>query len=320
MSREIGIGREIPFDANANPPEAESGMKPGSRRDAKDEIGKDKKPGSRIPLIALVIIAVFAVSSSIALYVLKEKEVNKRLTVEENLEAVELAKVKVERELKDTLEEKDQLAINLTQQKENYKMVLIELNEQEEANKKLLDKYGEKMRLISSIKSKLDKEESEKNKLSRSLEKERREHESIKLQLSQIRMAKEALENRIIILSRKKKFSTVELEKIVVDEAPGTPDKTNVLAASEEPRQLVLIPTGGLEGQVLVVNKEFAFVVINLGQKDGLKEAEVLDVFRGQEPLGRVQVERIYDTMSSAVILPDFKVKEIKEGDIVKLI
>ncbi|MCG2704118.1 MAG: hypothetical protein L6366_07090 [Candidatus Omnitrophica bacterium] len=90
--------------------------------------------------------------------------------------------------------------------------------------------------------------------------------------------------------------------------------------SASKPLFIKLGPPARLEGQVLVVNKEFAFVVINIGEKDGIQESQVLDVYRGQDLLGKVKVERIYDTMSSAVILPEATKQELKEGDIVKLI
>ena len=101
----------------------------------------------------------------------------------------------------------------------------------------------------------------------------------------------------------------------------GPEKKKNEILKAEEHGHFISLPTPSeLEGQVLVVNDEFAFVVINIGEKDGIEETSVLEVYRGQSLLGKVQVERIYDTMSSAVILPESLTGEIKEGDAVKLI
>ena len=68
------------------------------------------------------------------------------------------------------------------------------------------------------------------------------------------------------------------------------------------------------EGQVLVVNKEFDFVVINLGENDGLKIGSKLQVLKDEQVLGTVEVEKIYGNMSAATIMPDAQKDKIKEG------
>jgi chromosome segregation ATPase len=267
------------------------------------------------------VVTVFSISGAIALYLAKEGEVNKRLEVEAELQETRQAKNEAEQKLNDLMQVKKQLEEDLAQKKESYEKVLAQLTELEEENKRFAANVEEKMEIITDLKSALLKKENDYKRLNSRLEKTLSEYEDIKVKLSQIRMAKEALENRIIQLSRKKKSRGVELEEIVVSREPA--HKATLPRANSSPAFANVVsfpPEGSLEGQVLVVNKEFAFVVINLGQKDGLKESEILNVYRGQQFLGKVQVERIYDTMSSAVILPDVTAEEIKEGDMVKLI
>ncbi len=280
---------------------------------------KDKKVNTNIIMILLLIFVVFSVSLAIALYVAKENEVNKRLDVEATLKTTQMRKAQVEKELEDMLTLKRQLEDELNQKKESYEMLLIQCKEQQSENEKLTEKLSEKIQSIASLKSNLDKQEKDNSIIAGKLEKLSRETEDIRAQLTMIRMAKEELEKKIIQLSRKKKVEAVELDTIVVDK--GAADGQPVSGQTgNKPDFIPLGPPARIEGQVLVVNKEFAFVVINVGEKDGIKDSEVLEVYRGTEFLGKVQVERIYDTMSSAVILPEATKQEIKEGDIVKLI
>ena len=83
----------------------------------------------------------------------------------------------------------------------------------------------------------------------------------------------------------------IELEKVVVKAAPV------------------------LFGKVLMVNKEQAFVVVNLGRADNLNLGDILSVYRNSEFIGRVQVERVEEKVSAAAILPDWQHAEFKEND-----
>lgn len=102
-----------------------------------------------------------------------------------------------------------------------------------------------------------------------------------------------------------------------------------VIAAQAEPAQVPLgeqssgskPPSGSkagtaiLEGKVLVVNKEYDFVVVNIGQKDNLAIGDTLEVFRKEKKLGKLKVEEVRDTMSVAIPLEPKLIKQIKEDD-----
>ncbi|MBU1087002.1 MAG: hypothetical protein KKD05_05715 [Candidatus Omnitrophica bacterium] len=324
MDKDLKVGQGIPFDPIE--PDIDPAPLPQSNESQNDkpDSGKlkpeKKKNGSPIILIFLVIFVVFSVSAAGFLYMEKEKEVVSRLDTEARLEKLILEKSEIEQNLKDTLVKKSQLEIDLEQGKENYSILMTQYQEEQSKNEKIMAKFNGKMELIASLKSKLAKEEKDNSRISEKLNKVNSEFDDVKTQLGQIRMAKEALENRIIQLKRKKEMvDSVELETIVVDQNSNM----SVQATGAQSESLLYKPLpqpAKLEGQVLVVNKEFAFVVVNIGEKDGIKNSEILTVFRGTEILGKVQVERIYDTMSSAVILPEQTFKDIQEGDIVKLI
>lgn len=105
----------------------------------------------------------------------------------------------------------------------------------------------------------------------------------------------ESLEAKIEELNKTNR--AVELEKIVV-----TAD----------------LPVSTVIGNILVVNKEFNFVVVDLGKKDDLKLGDILSVYRKDEFIGKVQVERLEREISVASILPDWEKTEFKENDVVK--
>ena len=72
------------------------------------------------------------------------------------------------------------------------------------------------------------------------------------------------------------------------------------------------------DGQVVVVNREYDFIVMNLGKNHGLSVGQEFQIVRGAEVLGKVKVEKVYDELSAATILPESQKDRIREGDTVK--
>ena len=122
--------------------------------------------------------------------------------------------------------------------------------------------------------------------------------------------AKEELETKLAELSPQ---PTVELDRVVVTD-PAAP------AASSALTQPAGSQVTAVQGQVIVVNREYDFVVINMGRNQGLAVGEEFQIVRGERVMGRVKVEKIYDELSAAAILPDTDKDAIREGDLVRAI
>ena len=73
-----------------------------------------------------------------------------------------------------------------------------------------------------------------------------------------------------------------------------------------------------MQGQVIVVNREYDFIVVNLGSNQGLTLGQEFHIVRGDQVLGRVKVEKLYDELSAAAILPNSDKDAIREGDAVR--
>ena len=69
----------------------------------------------------------------------------------------------------------------------------------------------------------------------------------------------------------------------------------------------------------MAVNREFNFVVVSLGSKDGIQAGSQFSVLRKGRAVGTVEVERIYENMAAANVLQEEKKSAIQEGDIVRL-
>lgn len=71
----------------------------------------------------------------------------------------------------------------------------------------------------------------------------------------------------------------------------------------------------GISGRVVSVNRNWGFVVLNIGDKDGLIEGGELIVYRGKEYIGKLRVTSTEAKTAVADIIPDATKAEINIGD-----
>ncbi len=71
--------------------------------------------------------------------------------------------------------------------------------------------------------------------------------------------------------------------------------------------------------QVLSVNRQFNFVVINLGMRDRVKVGDTLRVEQNGKLTGRIKVEKLYENFSACSILEEAAPNKINEGDLVRV-
>ncbi|GEM_PF-3159003 len=70
-------------------------------------------------------------------------------------------------------------------------------------------------------------------------------------------------------------------------------------------------------GKVILVNKEYRFLVVGLGKLDGIKLQDQFDIVRGDQVIGKVAVSKLYESLSSCDIVQEGK-EPFKEGDLVR--
>ncbi|GEM_PF-649190 len=99
----------------------------------------------------------------------------------------------------------------------------------------------------------------------------------------------------------------VELQPIVVVEKKND--------SSEEMAVQGGGPGAEPAGRVLTVDRETEFVVINLGEKDGVHKGQILSVYRQNDYLGDVKVTRVQPKMSAADLIPPFSSRIVQKDD-----
>lgn len=73
----------------------------------------------------------------------------------------------------------------------------------------------------------------------------------------------------------------------------------------------------GVRGTVLAVDPKYDFVVVSLGENDGIRPRAILLVSRESRLVAKVQVTTVDGNRSVANILPGWKLGEVFEGDLV---
>ena len=268
-----------------------------------------------VPLLG--VLAVLAMGVAAVAIVLQIQEREKRQAKERELQ---LAINEVE-DLKSRLNEaqqsksrtEEQLASvrnELSQTKEEFEKTL---KAQEALTKAIEDREGEIARLTKD----LDQSRNESQQTSNQLSALQAERDAVKQKLADLEKAKQDLEAKVMELSER---PTVELDKVVVGSDQSALGAGTVAAV--DAAGLVMPASAGSpassDGQVVVINREYDFIVMNLGKNHGLSVGQEFQIVRGDEVLGRAKVEKVYDELSAAALLPESKKNNIREGDTVR--
>jgi len=260
------------------------------RETAKVGVGASKKsPTGDTKSISPAFLAVTALLAitTLFLFIAKNNLAAKNKELQGQLDAAISSKAVVERQLSETSAIKDQLQVTVDSMKKDAEAFAAMIEQEKRQKEEAVAQLQQYMQKLTSTKKAL---ESERQQAISMKDKFKKDLDAIMVQLQEVKTAKESLENK---LKQTLASKGIKLEKIVV--RPETGEMVS-------------------EGQILVVNREFDFVVINLGENDGLKVGSRLEVYTGDEKIGIVEVEKIYGNMSAATILPETQKDKVKEG------
>ena len=276
-------------------------------------------------LIALFIISLLAAAGIFYLYQNKAAE-----NVKLQAQIVELETR--QRQTVSQLEESKKVATDLTLKLQEAKSKIDSLTGELAAEKTA---HAETSNKLAQLNTDLSKQKSLREDLENRLNQVQGDSKQIKEQIRIMQQQKATLEEKIKNLETG--AGGVELGKVVVNpevtplakgavaDGSKTTPKTAPKAAevkinppsakdtkSVKKEQPVLAK--GLEGKVMIVNKEFNFVVINLGSKDKVNVGDEFSVFHADKLIGDLKVEKVHEFMSAAGFSAELK-DLIKEND-----
>lgn len=256
----------------------------------------------RIVLILLVVISIFSATLAVFAFIGKQREYIKRVLLEDKLQATIEDKGRLEKELDSNKKAREALETKIAEMGISVKELSSQIKEVKYENKLAIVDLANKKNEIAKLQEDLEKEKREKFSISKKLESLESNYEKAKKDISRLQDERLRLEEKLVELKEK----PVELDTIVVKPLAGS-----VPEEAKEP------PRTPLRGMVLVVNRDYNFVVTDLGQDDDIKKGMVFEIREGTEFLGKAEIDKVYDTMSSATILPGAKISNIKKGNLV---
>ncbi|MEW5758188.1 MAG: hypothetical protein AB1755_01765 [Candidatus Omnitrophota bacterium] len=236
-------------------------------------------------IIFLVVLVVLAFGAAVSTFLSWQKEKDKRIGLEAQVDDLQKRKKDLEMTLdatrkevvilKDKLSESEADLLSLVSQFESEK------SERQRVSKEL-DEVKADLNSMNNLKSKIEIE----------LNQTKKELSEAKAKFSDLVKAKQKLEEKV------KEFESssdkVELGKIII-----SPKKTDKFQA-----------------QILTLNKEYNFIVINLGQKDGFKTSDVFFINDSKGvSLGKGYIEEAKEAMSVLSFTERDIVGKLKEGD-----
>jgi DNA repair exonuclease SbcCD ATPase subunit len=266
---------------------------------------ENKAKSSVILLIALMLIFLSAAGTGFYLY---QKEHAKNIELEEKIEELNIKQKITEAKFFEAQKIISSLEVKIKESVVQINELSDEISKEQAAKEEVLSN-------LEKIKQEIEQQKALKLDLENKLSQAQNEVRSMQGKLVTLDSDKKDLELKIKDLEEKSQG--VELGKIVVSPEPVKTDnvkgknKAKVVKENKE----VEPAEKGVEGKVLVVNKEYNFVVINLGSKDGVGLGQVFSIYRGNSYLGDVKVEKLHDSMAAAGFISEDTKAKVKEGD-----
>ncbi|MEI8176914.1 MAG: hypothetical protein WCG78_08620, partial [Candidatus Omnitrophota bacterium] len=247
-------------------------------------------------VIVLLAACVAFLVGTVALFFMRQIEIEKRLNVEKQVTELTTEKGRLSKELSDTIVARKDLERQLTSVVERSKAVEAQLAQEKQTRDAVIaqleSEKGESKRLVDE----LTKLKDTRDELEGSLKKIKDDYESVKARLASVQQAKEVMEAKFKEQLAK---SQVELGKIVVTpetpippvasvenaalaagagaESPSVSDPSSIIDKPENVQAAV--PLSRKKGEVVVVNKKFDFVIVSLGESDGMRPGTELGIY-----------------------------------------
>jgi predicted nuclease with TOPRIM domain len=251
--------------------------------------------------IFLLIIIIFGILSAV-LYINYQSIYQKYITIREKNERLQIENKELSQRLSVAQQEKKRLLERM----EVIQRDLVKVsNERDEYKRKFEIASRTQQELIESLKLAREENALLKDQLSQ------RENEKVELEerLKKTESEKEALNKRLAELEKtlgeKKEISSEETERIELPPIIVKPQELPFLGVSSS-----------ISGKIIKVNREYNFVIIDLGEEQGVEVGRSFDVFRDGNLIGRLEVIQTKSGVSAC----DIKERslDLEVGDIVR--
>ncbi len=243
-------------------------------------------------------------------------------------------------ELKGKLSQNSIEIVELKQSNEALKLELDSIKHEKEG---IEGEIQQKEDLINNLSLELARTKNDKKFVADKVAKLNQQNTQLRQQIKQLSSSKSALEKSIVRLTQDKDEVQKKLgqaESIVqskIDEIWEIKDSLDqsfkaaqtTSAPGEVELSPIVVSTDGssnkpspavshrrVEGKVVSVNAENNFVIVDAGEKQGVRLGDSLDVYRGDEHIGRLEVIQVRPDISAADLKDQWS--KVKAGDIIR--
>ena len=191
-----------------------------------------------------------------------------------------------------------------------------------ESRRQLELKFGEVLATHEQLKGALKHERERSEELSGALASMRHELEQSVGRLTEETRKVQALTVRVAAMQQQMDQLQGELSLSLQDHPAATP--VSVPPKPSVPIQLQKIVVSdagasGLQGRVLSIHRDWHFVVIDLGW-NAVQVGDVASVFRNEQLLAKVRVDRVQEGICAATVLPEWESADIRVNDFVRVL
>lgn len=248
----------------------------------------------------------FAGTTAVGFY-LEEQERHGRLRLEQQVSQLTKIKQQLEQDLDGVRREKTRLEEDVAAAQEEARRLTATVHEISQARDTLQGDISKRDETMEQLNKELEQIRTEREQLNTQLISVQDQTKKLEYQLAQLRKERKELAAKLTEV----KGTTVELEKVVVK--PQEPMNLPPPPVSSSP-----VDSTTVTGRVLVVNREYDFLVINVGKANGVAIGDEFEIWRDSQSVGRVKVEKLYEALSAASLLPGTDKQQVHEGDTVR--
>ena len=269
---------------------------------------KNGSPGKALaPLLGILAVLAMAVAATASYFLMQERD--HRLAKEQELRVALAENEDLNSRLQDLQQAKVKVEGDIARLRTEFSQAQEKLVAATQAQETLAHSVEDREKEIGRLTKDLEQARTQQSQLQAQFADLQTERETLQQHLTDLEQAKGQLESKVMELTQQ---PTVELDKVMVTNERA--------AATQSAATPMLTAASGTQpsGQVMNINREYDFIILNLGKNHGVSVGQELQIVRGDQVLGKVKVEKVYDELSAATILPESKKDSIREGDLVK--
>lgn len=243
---------------------------------------------NRIIRLILTAAVIVAIAASLLLFATLKKERDEKAALQNELAQVMKERKRLSVEVEELKLIKGDLEIKLNGIEAQAKILAENYEKEKTQNDVVRVEIRKKTEEIKTANTKLKSLQGENKKLQAMVNGEKAKYGELKERVDNLANVKDKLEEKVKEIINKQ---GIELERIVVK------------------------AEGELEGKVLVVNREYNFIVVDIGIRDDVQLGDILTIFRNGRYIGEANVEKLYDTMAAATIAREVQPNSIMVSD-----